>query len=70
MMPNTCCSLCCVVQAKQVILSTGILGTEGPATAAGASLCSGFVAALVSTPADVVKSRVMSQVCEQCVTNM
>ncbi len=27
----------------------------------GASVCSGFVAALVSTPADVVKTRVMNQ---------
>jgi solute carrier family 25 uncoupling protein 27 len=44
---------------KQAILGAGLLG-DNVAAHAAASSCSGLVAALVSTPADVVKTRLMA----------
>lgn len=46
--------------AKQAILGTGVVGDNALAHAA-ASVCSGFFASVVSTPADVIKTRVMNQ---------
>jgi len=47
-------------QAKQAVLATGWVGDNVGAHTA-ASVCSGFFASLVSTPADVVKTRMMGQ---------
>lgn len=46
--------------AKGAILRSGLVSDGLPAHLL-ASVCSGFVASLVSTPADVIKTRVMSQ---------
>ncbi|KAG2423768.1 hypothetical protein HXX76_015044 [Chlamydomonas incerta] len=49
-------------QAKQLVLASGLTGGKdnlGAHTAA--SMCSGFFASVVSVPADVVKTRMMSQ---------
>jgi hypothetical protein len=50
------------VQAKQWLLGTGML-PDGMLLHAAASVCSGFFASLMSTPADVIKTRMMNQVC-------
>jgi hypothetical protein len=55
------CSLLPTKQAKHALIQNRVIAADGPAAAAAASLCSGFVAALVSTPADVVKTRLMAQ---------
>jgi solute carrier family 25 uncoupling protein 27 len=48
--------------AKSAVLRSGITAhKEGAATHMMASICSGFVASVVSTPADVLKSRLMNQ---------
>ncbi|GAX79946.1 hypothetical protein CEUSTIGMA_g7385.t1 [Chlamydomonas eustigma] len=47
-------------QAKQAILSSGYL-PDGVAVHAASSCVSGFVATVLSTPADVIKTRLMSQ---------
>ena len=51
------------VQAKGRIVENGSLG-DGKALSVhvASSVCSGLVAGLVSTPADVVKTRMMNQV--------
>ncbi|KAG1660670.1 hypothetical protein FOA52_006831 [Chlamydomonas sp. UWO 241] len=46
--------------AKQVVLASGYFADGLPAHAA-ASVCSGLVATIVSTPADVAKTRIMGQ---------
>ncbi|GLC71627.1 hypothetical protein PLESTF_001142800 [Pleodorina starrii] len=48
-------------QAKQAILATGLTGGDNLAAHTAASVCSGFFASVVSVPADVVKTRMMSQ---------
>ncbi|GFR41596.1 hypothetical protein Agub_g2320, partial [Astrephomene gubernaculifera] len=48
-------------QAKRAILSTGLTGGDNLWAHTGSSVCSGFFASLVSVPADVVKTRMMSQ---------
>jgi hypothetical protein len=60
---SQCCTvlLCCALpQAKQGITRAALL-PQGLPTHLVASLCSGFVSALISTPADVVKTRLMAQ---------
>ncbi|KAG7672754.1 hypothetical protein Ndes2526B_g08232 [Nannochloris sp. 'desiccata'] len=49
--------------AKRNILHSGVLGTgkDTLLVHVASSMCSGFVSAAVSTPADVVKTRLMSQ---------
>lgn len=47
--------------AKQAVLASGVTGGDNVAAHALASVCSGFFAALASTPADVVKTRMMNQ---------
>lgn len=51
---------CAVLQAKQGITKAALV-PQGLPTHLAASLCSGFVAALISTPADVIKTRLMAQ---------
>ncbi|GIL58233.1 hypothetical protein Vafri_13298 [Volvox africanus] len=48
-------------QAKQAILATGVTGGDNLAAHTVSSVCSGFFASVVSVPADVVKTRMMSQ---------
>ncbi|KXZ45470.1 hypothetical protein GPECTOR_54g211 [Gonium pectorale] len=48
-------------QAKQLILSSGLTGGDNLAAHTASSVCSGFFASVVSVPADVVKTRMMSQ---------
>lgn len=48
-------------QAKQSILASGMVQQEGIATHVGAAVFSGLVATVFSTPADVVKTRMMNQ---------
>ncbi|PNH09111.1 Mitochondrial uncoupling protein 4, partial [Tetrabaena socialis] len=48
-------------QAKQAILASGLTGGDNVAAHAASSVCSGFFASVVSVPADVVKTRMMSQ---------
>lgn len=52
---------CSYDAAKQRILRSGVTGGDNAWTHALSSACSGFVASVVSTPADVVKTRLMSQ---------
>lgn len=47
-------------QAKQMVLAAGWFG-DGVGAHAAASVCSGFFASVASTPADVVKTRMMGQ---------
>eukprot|EP00877_Chromochloris_zofingiensis_P007857 jgi/Chrzof1/3324/Cz12g20280.t1 len=47
-------------QAKQKLLASGYV-SDGILLHTGASACSGFVASLISTPADVIKTRLMAQ---------
>lgn len=49
-------------QAKELIMSSGVTGgRDNLATHTASSVASGFFASLVSVPADVVKTRMMSQ---------
>jgi hypothetical protein len=48
--------------AKQAVLRSGTTGGDNLATHALASVASGFCASVASCPADVVKTRMMSQV--------
>lgn len=48
-------------QAKKTIVESGLLEDHAGAHAA-ASVCSGLVSSLLSTPADVIKTRLMNQV--------
>lgn len=50
-------------QAKQAISSAALLPAGLP-THLAASVCSGFVSAVISTPADVIKTRLMAQAVE------
>jgi hypothetical protein len=56
----SCPALWCCAQAKQAIAQSGLLPAGLP-THLAASICSGFVSALISTPADVIKTRLMAQ---------
>lgn len=47
--------------AKQAVVASGLTGGDNAGAHAAASLVSGFVASVVSTPADVVKTRLMNQ---------
>ncbi|PRW56809.1 mitochondrial uncoupling 3 [Chlorella sorokiniana] len=47
--------------AKQQVLRSGVTGGDNVWAHALSSTCSGFVASVVSTPADVVKTRLMNQ---------
>ncbi|KAL4447226.1 hypothetical protein ABPG77_007259 [Micractinium sp. CCAP 211/92] len=47
--------------AKRAVLRSGVTGGDNAGAHALASLCSGFCASVVSTPADVVKTRLMDQ---------
>ena len=47
-------------QAKQAVLSSGLF-PDGLAAHAASSCASGLVATIVSTPADVIKTRLMGQ---------
>lgn len=47
--------------AKRWVLQSGLTGGDNAWAHALSSLCSGFVASVVSTPADVVKTRLMAQ---------
>ncbi|KAF5828058.1 mitochondrial carrier domain-containing protein [Dunaliella salina] len=47
-------------QAKRLVLASGVL-SDGPVAHAASSVCSGLAAAAVSTPADVIKTRIMNQ---------
>eukprot|EP00198_Chlamydomonas_reinhardtii_P002918 XP_001692254.1 uncoupling protein [Chlamydomonas reinhardtii] len=50
-------------QAKQLVLASGLTGgRDNLGTHTAASMCSGLFASVVSVPADVVKTRMMSQV--------
>lgn len=49
-----------MLQAKHTVLGWGV--ADGPLAHAMSSCMSGFVAATVSTPADVIKTRIMNQV--------
>ncbi|EFJ41445.1 hypothetical protein VOLCADRAFT_98630 [Volvox carteri f. nagariensis] len=48
-------------QAKQAILATNLTGGDNLAAHTASSVCSGFFASVVSVPADVVKTRMMTQ---------
>lgn len=48
------------MQAKQAVLATGWVGDTSAAHAASA-VCSGLVSSVLSTPADVIKTRLMNQ---------
>ncbi|PNW84038.1 hypothetical protein CHLRE_04g218650v5 [Chlamydomonas reinhardtii] len=49
-------------QAKQLVLASGLTGgRDNLGTHTAASMCSGLFASVVSVPADVVKTRMMSQ---------
>lgn len=50
-------------QAKQAISAAALLPAGLP-THLAASVCSGFVSAVISTPADVIKTRLMAQAVE------
>uniref|UniRef100_A0A7S3R392 Uncharacterized protein n=1 Tax=Dunaliella tertiolecta TaxID=3047 RepID=A0A7S3R392_DUNTE len=47
-------------QAKRLVLASGVC-SDGPVAHAASSVCSGLAAAAVSTPADVIKTRIMNQ---------
>lgn len=47
--------------AKQLVLRSGITGGDNVQAHVLAAMCSGLCSSVVSTPADVVKSRLMSQ---------
>eukprot|EP00884_Botryococcus_braunii_P007290 jgi/Botrbrau1/16562/Bobra.0385s0005.1 len=47
-------------QAKSRLLGSGLVG-DNAALHAAASVCSGFVSSVISTPADVIKTRLMNQ---------
>ena len=47
--------------AKRAVLSSGLTGGDNLGAHALSSVASGFCASLVSTPADVVKTRLMAQ---------
>lgn len=48
-------------QAKRAVVRSGVTGGDNVYTHVLSSLCSGFCASLISTPADVVKTRMMNQ---------
>ena len=48
-------------QAKQAVVGSGLTGGDNAGAHAASSLVSGFVASVASTPADVVKTRLMNQ---------
>lgn len=56
----TSAALWCCPQAKQAIAKSGLLPAGLP-THLAASICSGFVSALISMPADVIKTRLMAK---------
>ncbi|PSC72740.1 mitochondrial uncoupling 3 [Micractinium conductrix] len=47
--------------AKRAVLRSGVTGGDNAWAHAASSVCSGFCASVVSTPADVVKTRLMAQ---------
>lgn len=47
--------------SKRAVLNSGVVKSDGPIAHTLAAICSGFVSSLLSSPADVVKSRMMAQ---------
>ena len=48
-------------QVKKYIVGSGISGGDTPAAHVLSSLCSGFASSVISTPADVIKTKMMNQ---------